>query len=219
MIIDLEKCEPNNTVESVFCVVGGGIAGIIIANQLSQFVPQSDILLVDAGDHRNKKIYFDLLEGCAENSQIRKDSLHYGIGGASNVWGGLCSRFAENELDRSIFDAGASWPISYQEIEKYYEKSEEILGLTGHLVCADSADEGGGKWRRLAAKIPAKNFKWDLYPKNYKVLKNCHVTKISTKNSRVSSVSGRSSVSGNNAEIYCKYVILLQPRILCTNRI
>ena len=59
----------------------------------------------------------------SEEFQIRGDSLHYGFGGASNVWGGLCSRFTENELDRSAFDFGA-WPISYQELKKYYEKAK-----------------------------------------------------------------------------------------------
>ena len=62
------------------------------ANRLAQFKSKSDILIVDAGDFRNKK-FFDLFEIRSEGSQIRGDSLHYGFGGASNVWGGLCFRY------------------------------------------------------------------------------------------------------------------------------
>ena len=165
-------------------------------------------MIVDAGDFRNKKNFFDLFEIRSEESQIRGDSLHYGFGGASNVWGGLCSRFTENELDRSAFDFGASWPISYRELKKYYEKAEEILDLGGTFGCADYVDEGGAHWRRLAAKIPPKNFKWDLNPLNYNLLKNCHVTKIDTKDGAVCSVSAKSPVKGIEAKIYCKYLIL-----------
>jgi choline dehydrogenase-like flavoprotein len=54
------------------------------------------------------------------------------VGGKTNIWGRLALRLSDYDFkakDRDGF--GENWPISYSDIEPYYDRVDELLGVSG----------------------------------------------------------------------------------------
>ena len=54
------------------------------------------------------------------------------VGGRSVVWGRQSYRYSDYEFKAASRDGfGQDWPISYQDLEPYYDKVEEFVGISG----------------------------------------------------------------------------------------
>ncbi|MGE0279886.1 MAG: GMC family oxidoreductase [Rhizobiaceae bacterium] len=61
------------------------------------------------------------------------------VGGTTWHWGGLAARFRPNDFKmRTKFGVGVDWPISYEDVEPWYQMAEEEIGVAGD----DDADFG-----------------------------------------------------------------------------
>ena len=62
------------------------------------------------------------------------------VGGSSNLMSGYFHRLKPNDFRlKSVYGAikGANvvdWPISYEELEPYYDKVEKVVGVSGKIV-------------------------------------------------------------------------------------
>lgn len=55
------------------------------------------------------------------------------LGGKTNIWGRLALRLSDYDFKAASRDGyGMDWPISYQDIEPYYDKVDLLLGISGH---------------------------------------------------------------------------------------
>lgn len=55
------------------------------------------------------------------------------LGGKTNIWGRLALRLSDYDFKAASRDGyGEDWPISYAEIEPYYDKVDLYLGVSGH---------------------------------------------------------------------------------------
>src|SRR6266511_2350933 len=55
------------------------------------------------------------------------------LGGKTNIWGRLALRLSDDDFKGQTHDGyGEDWPISYAEIEPYYDKVDLYLGISGH---------------------------------------------------------------------------------------
>ena len=53
-------------------------------------------------------------------------------GGRTNVWGRVSLRFSDFDLKSADFDGyGENWPLSYKDIEPYYNLVEDYVGICG----------------------------------------------------------------------------------------
>jgi choline dehydrogenase-like flavoprotein len=53
-------------------------------------------------------------------------------GGRTNVWGRVSLRFSDLDFKAASLDGyGENWPLSYKDIEPYYDLVEEYVGITG----------------------------------------------------------------------------------------
>ena len=53
-------------------------------------------------------------------------------GGRTNVWGRVSLRFSDFDLKSADFDGyGENWPLSYKDIEPYYDLVENYVGICG----------------------------------------------------------------------------------------
>lgn len=53
-------------------------------------------------------------------------------GGRTNVWGRVSLRFSEFDLKAANYDGhGENWPLSYKDLEPYYDLVESYIGITG----------------------------------------------------------------------------------------
>src|SRR6202162_6186954 len=55
------------------------------------------------------------------------------LGGKTNIWGRLALRLSDYDFKAASRDGyGEDWPISYADIEPYYDKVDLYLGISGH---------------------------------------------------------------------------------------
>ncbi len=70
-------------------------------------------------------------------SQIRSPFNYHrvhGVGGSTLHYQGEAHRFAEHAFaSESLFGWGADWPISYKDLEPYYQQIEQLLGVAGQV--------------------------------------------------------------------------------------
>lgn len=139
MIFDAEKFDFGRQTYDV-AIVGAGAVGIMAALDLGRRGKRVLILeagpnAVDAGSQR----FFDL----ATSTGRKHAGLHEGrfraLGGTTNFWGGQLVR-----LDPIVFsprpwvDEVGGWPIAFDEIEKYYDRCEDMLQVAEVLRADES---------------------------------------------------------------------------------
>jgi choline dehydrogenase-like flavoprotein len=55
------------------------------------------------------------------------------LGGKTNIWGRLALRLSDYDFKGKTHDGyGEDWPISYADIQPYYDKVDTYLGISGH---------------------------------------------------------------------------------------
>jgi choline dehydrogenase-like flavoprotein len=55
------------------------------------------------------------------------------LGGKTNIWGRLALRLSDYDFKAKSRDGyGEDWPISYSDIQPYYDKVDRYLGISGH---------------------------------------------------------------------------------------
>src|SRR2546427_662728 len=54
------------------------------------------------------------------------------LGGKTTIWGRLALRLSDYDFKAAERDGyGESWPISYKDIQPYYDKVDTYLGISG----------------------------------------------------------------------------------------
>ena len=54
------------------------------------------------------------------------------FGGSSNCWTGCTPRFLPNDFKiKTLYNVGQDWPISYEDLDPYYNEAEEIMAIAG----------------------------------------------------------------------------------------
>src|SRR5688572_16729423 len=55
------------------------------------------------------------------------------LGGKTNIWGRLALRLSDHDFKAKSRDGyGEDWPISYADVEPYYDRVDRYLGISGH---------------------------------------------------------------------------------------
>ncbi len=115
----------NAKLEADVAIVGAGPAGIALALELAR--SGHSVALIESGSDS-----FD-----AETQQlgdaVEDDPAHMPmsqatrrqIGGASNIWGGRCVPFDPIDFQTRQVAGNAHWPVSYEEIQRYYKRACE----------------------------------------------------------------------------------------------
>ncbi|MGB4401034.1 MAG: GMC oxidoreductase [Daejeonella sp.] len=55
-----------------------------------------------------------------------------GFGGSSNCWWGCTPRFLPSDFKmKSLYGIADDWPVTYEELEPYYNEAEEVMAISG----------------------------------------------------------------------------------------
>ena len=126
---------------SVVVVIGSGAGGGTLANELCQ--KSHKVVCLEAGNHLTLDDYVNdemTMWGKLTWQDPRTGQpiwIVKAVGGSTNHWAGLSIRYKDYELKtRSTYGdlPGANlldWPLSLQELERYYDKAEDKMGVTG----------------------------------------------------------------------------------------
>jgi quinoprotein glucose dehydrogenase len=133
-------------VESDICIIGSGISAAMVADELARSTAKS-IVVVEAGEdppplaeraaHRQRFLDYnenpwpnDHVDGFEIDGPLQSRSML--VGGLAMHWGGVTPRFQPEDFRlKSVYGAGDDWPISYEDLEPFYQKAESLLGVAG----------------------------------------------------------------------------------------
>jgi choline dehydrogenase-like flavoprotein len=121
MHIDLDLVESGRGFRARFCVVGGGIAGLLVATRLAE--RGHEVLLLEAGglepEERSQKLY-EAEMGGADHAGTTEGRFRT-FGGSSTRWGGQLLPYTAD-----IFEP---WPIAESDVAPFYEELQRMLGV------------------------------------------------------------------------------------------
>lgn len=153
-------------IESDVCIIGSGISAAMVAARLAE-TTSATIVVVEAGDESDRP---------AERSALRRRYLDYGetpwrndhldgfevsgiqsrsmqVGGLAMHWGGVTPRFSPDDFRlRSLHGVGHDWPITYQDLDPWYQEAEVRLGVSGEAG-PDELDPRGAPFPQPAIPL------------------------------------------------------------------
>lgn len=138
--------------ETDVIIIGGGVSASVAAYNLS--LANLKIACFEQGkyeknsqNYKHKNLNFNEYKKLNINPNLRKSKFDYpindknsdisianfnGVGGSSVLYSAHLPRFLPEDFENKKFDnIDSKWPISYNELKKYYEKNEKILGIAG----------------------------------------------------------------------------------------
>jgi|SaaInlV_120m_DNA_4_1040238.scaffolds.fasta_scaffold06143_3 choline dehydrogenase-like flavoprotein len=132
MIYDAKKMEVKDIISTnSVCIIGGGVAGIILALEISR--RKLNVIVLESGtdvfDESTQVLYkaqsFPAIFPNPHYSRLRM------LGGSSNHWENSTERFDPIDFEKRSWISNSGWPINYSDIEKYYPEAETYCGVNG----------------------------------------------------------------------------------------
>lgn len=135
-----------HAIESDICIIGSGITAALLAEKLSEERPAARIVVVEAGDE---------VPGLKDRQRLRRRFIDYGenpwpgdhveglsaehiqsrsmcVGGLAMHWGAVTPRFTPEDFKvKSLYGVGDDWPISFEDLDPFYQEAEERMGVAG----------------------------------------------------------------------------------------
>ena len=148
--------------DSVVVVIGSGAGGGTVANELAQ--SGVDVVCLEAGsrltlaDVVNDATVMDQKMGWHDTRLGAPVWLCKTVGGTTMRWSGVTPRFREFELQpRSTYGSlgGTNlidWPLSFAELERYYDRAEAKMGISGTHGTPPSFETTNFKVMKAGAK-------------------------------------------------------------------
>lgn len=131
MLIDGRTLNEGEVIKTDICILGGGPAGITLANELNG--SNLKVVLLDAGGEQyeaNIQQFYeaDSVPNFYPDPQISR--LRF-LGGASNHWANNTSPFSPLDFEKRDWIANSGWPIGYDDLAPYYIKAAEYCQTGG----------------------------------------------------------------------------------------
>lgn len=133
------------TIESDVCIVGGGITAAMVAAKLAA-EREAEIVVLEAGDRSvpldqrftRRRRYLDYGDNPWLRDHIESQTAHnimsrsMVLGGQAMHWGGTTPRFSPEDFRlRSRFGVAVDWPLSYDDLDPFYQEAEARIGVAG----------------------------------------------------------------------------------------
>jgi choline dehydrogenase-like flavoprotein len=218
-------------IEADICIVGSGPAGLTIAGELIE--TGKSIWVIESGingiDSKTQKLY--QYENIGANRVASQDLIRIrSYGGTSSLWSGRVAVFSDIDFSKREWVDFSGWPIDRNDLEPYFERANEILGLGPNIYDGSLFDILKVKrtdlelnldslcsefWqfsKSKSVKGEPTRFAKDFNPKdsdNLNILLNANLTNINTNStaSKIKSITVK-SLDGKTKTIAAKTVVL-----------
>ncbi|MGI8486421.1 MAG: GMC family oxidoreductase N-terminal domain-containing protein, partial [Thermomicrobiales bacterium] len=139
---DMREYDPSEEVD--FCIIGTGAGGGVLTQRLASF--GFSVVTLEAGPWHDTEddmvsdeagsaaLYWNDLRisGGRNPLEFGANNSGRGVGGSTIHYAGFCPRLHPSDFHvRSLDGVAVDWPISYEEIEPYYEAMEHEYPVSG----------------------------------------------------------------------------------------
>ncbi|MEO7029999.1 MAG: GMC oxidoreductase [Acidobacteriaceae bacterium] len=129
MHIDLDHAKSGHKFCSRFCVIGGGISGLLLANRLAE--RGGEVLLLEAGglelEDRSQSLYGAEMVGMRHAGTT--EGRFRTFGGSSTRWGGQLLPYTADIFTPPEGSPSLGWPIEEVEVTPFYVELQRTLGV------------------------------------------------------------------------------------------
>ena len=240
MIRDFNGFEDGSAITADICIVGAGGAGITIAKEF--IGSRHTVVILESGGLRSEsdtqKLYETEIIGIP-HTNFQEGRVRV-FGGTTTLWGGQSVRFDTLDFQRRSWVPYSGWPISRQELDRYYERADRVLQTGARLsydnLCKSSRVEAPGfdpaKFRVECSQwSPKPNFGQEYRDKlrranNVSVVLHANVTGIITNQAATvvervefQNLGGRKGIAKANYYVICCGGIETARLLLTSDRI
>lgn len=128
MIVDLDRVLEKELNKATVCILGGGVAGLVLANELRN--QMKGVVVLESGTEqfsmRSQKQY--ATETFPENFPDPNYSRLRFLGGSSNHWENSTSPLSPIDFEKRSWIENSGWPITYADIEPFYSRAADYCG-------------------------------------------------------------------------------------------
>jgi choline dehydrogenase-like flavoprotein len=129
MFVNANTLPEGGVIETDLCVIGGGAAGITLAQALVG--KGREIVLLESGGFEYDEATQELYDGDVLGNPMPAlvaQRLRY-FGGSTNHWQGFCRPLDEADFQKRSWVPDSGWPFERTALEPYYERAAPILDL------------------------------------------------------------------------------------------
>jgi choline dehydrogenase-like flavoprotein len=163
--VDLDQAPAGSSFHATVCVIGGGIAGIILAVRLAD--KGIEVALLEAGglefEQRSQDLYRS--EMTSGNHRGSNDGRFRTYGGSSTQWGGQLLPFTADIFDPPVGSPSLAWPLKEHDLAPYYNDVQNILGVDPLPWSVDLLPALGYKTPPASPDIILRFAKWTPFNK------------------------------------------------------
>lgn len=140
MIDDARKVPAGKILQCDICIVGGGPAGITIANELAGSA--ASVILLESGGWNETARERDLYRGHVEpksSHEPLEENRRRQWGGASAAWGGRCIPFDALDFEKRPWVPQSGWPIAKAQLDPFYARALTLCEAGEYKFCTEQA--------------------------------------------------------------------------------
>jgi len=127
MFRDARKLKAGDRLEYEVCIIGGGVAGILLA--LEHIETEARVVLLPGGGPNQTTLGLDLYRGKVSppksHEPLEENRLRM-WGGTTTVWGGRCIPFDPIDFAQREWISFSGWPLPYTEVTSYLDRATEL---------------------------------------------------------------------------------------------
>jgi choline dehydrogenase-like flavoprotein len=129
MITHFDDLPDGMALEADLCIIGAGAAGLCLAHEF--LGTNRRVILLEGGDARVEPQSQDIYK--SDIIGLHHRGIHEGrlrvLGGTTIVWSGQVLPLAEVDYLERPWVRHSGWPVARGELEPYYRRAEQFLGL------------------------------------------------------------------------------------------
>ena len=129
VVRDLSYDRPDTNESATFCVVGAGVAGLLLATRLGR--SKRRVIVLESGSMRFDPEIHALNEIEDPNRRYTRATTgrYRGLGGSSTRWGGRMIPISDGDSSARTYLNQPEWPISRKVLEDYDRELEALFSL------------------------------------------------------------------------------------------
>jgi choline dehydrogenase-like flavoprotein len=148
MLIDASTLPEDTLIEKDICIIGGGAAGITLAQE---FINQPyQVCLLESGgldfNEATQSLYGG--ENVGLNYFPLQESRARYLGGSTNLWGGWSRPLDDIDFEDRPWMPYSGWPFTKAELDPYYKRAQKACNLGPYEYDLAYWDDALGKLQR-----------------------------------------------------------------------
>jgi GMC oxidoreductase len=138
MLFDARTVASGSTLDADVAIVGGGLCGLTLAQELARTAGLR-IAILESGGLQPQDGIDDLNRGTARihdpysNVRVFDDHMHESrcraLGGSGHLWGGKCAELDPIDFETRRWIEHSGWPFDYAHLKPYLDRACQVMEL------------------------------------------------------------------------------------------